>query len=746
MRDRLSIVMRVASGTLVFSGYLALASVLQYGPGILLLPAILLPLAPMGAWLEQHVYAWRVLRRVVALIYLCFIPFSLGVFTLIDAVVALVIFIQAYLLLGEKNERVYYEIYLMAFFLLLAAVVQAPEPLIAIALLLFAVSAVWAFTALRMQTEAASSPARGAPEVRSLQGDKTKSVATVHAGDVAVGNVFDFGLFLSLSVLSVIVIALTVVVFLFTPRVEAGWLGRRDPQRAMTGLSETVSITGGTSIVEDQSVVMHVRFPDEPEGVLQPSSALYWRVSTLARFVGDEWSRRGLNDHYEPDVEQFFSRPSRAALHTDGMEEGRRARDYARMVYQVVYMDDVPTQGIPILDLPQGIRISGDPSNTSVSWDTSADFTMQLQTRGSRRLQYEAYSEIVPRDPDALRRASLDYRFMEPRDYSLLTHHDLLPETQQLALELTDEYPSIYDKVAALEDFLGSEAFAYTLDVPLLPPENSMDAFINEIRHGHCELFASALALMARSLGIPARVVSGFRGGEYMPGEQAYVVRASMAHLWAEVLIPEHGWIRFDPSPRSEVMPTGLARMQMAWSLYLLRAKMFWFQEVVGFEGGIRLDQINWPWRGTPRRSPAPEQPDPAKPADQPGTMRNIALLLQHRAIQLGAIVACIVGMAFIFRSWRRNAPRITLNRDQRRMQKLYLRFRRALSRFGVDCANKTAGELRRELTTLGLSETTGLNEFINLYNAVRFGGRPLTHDQQTRFKHHLRRLRSRTL
>ncbi|MCK5862521.1 MAG: DUF3488 domain-containing protein, partial [Candidatus Hydrogenedentes bacterium] len=212
MRDRLSMVLHISSSLLVFAGYLALASVLQYGPGVLLLPIILLPLAPAGSWLERRTHLWRLLRRVTAIVYMCFIPFSLSMLGLMDAVVALVIFIQAYLLLGEKNGRVYCEIYLMAFFLLLAAVVQSPEPLIAIALLLFSVSAVWAFTALRMYSEQLLNPARGLPEMRPLQG----AVKTIR-----VGNVFDFGLVLSLSILSLLTILLTVVVFLFTPRVEA---------------------------------------------------------------------------------------------------------------------------------------------------------------------------------------------------------------------------------------------------------------------------------------------------------------------------------------------------------------------------------------------------------------------------------------------------------------------------------------------------------------------------------------------
>jgi protein-glutamine gamma-glutamyltransferase len=738
MRDRLSTVLHLTSGVLVFSGYLALASVLQYGLGLMLLPLILLPLAPVGGWLEGRLYGWRVLRRVAAIVYMCFIPFSVSMLGLMDAVIALVIFIQAYLLLGEKSVRVYYEIYLMAFFLLLAAVVQSPEPLIAIALLLFGVSAVWAFTALRMHSEQLRNPARGLPEVRSLKGDMTT---------IRLGNIFDFGVMLSLSVLSLLTILLTVVVFLFTPRVEAGWLGRRDARQALTGLSETVRLTGGANITEDQTVVMHVRFPEEPAGVLTPAGDLYWRVTTLSRFSGDEWSRRGLNHIYEPDIDQIFGMAGRLARHTEGLEAGRRLRDNTRPVQQVVYMDDVPTQGVPILDVAQGIKVLGEPANTQVFWDGYSDLTIQLQTSGTRRLQYEAYSEIRPRDPEALRQAPFDFQYMEPRDYSLLTYEELLPETRQLARTLAAPHNSIYDKVSAINDYLGSEAYAYSLQVPVLPAQNGMDAFINEIRRGHCELFASALALMTRSLGIPARVVSGYRGGEYMVDDQAYLVRASMSHLWVEVLFPEHGWVRFDPSPRSDIAPGGFRRMQMAWSLYLLRAKMFWFQEVIGFQGSIRLDNLRWPWSRKRAPIPIPQLEGAGDTEEEPQMPRDYTALLQHPAVQLTALVACHLGGWFLWRRWRkRRATRVRLTRDQQRMRKLYLRFLRATAKLGIDCSNKTAGEIRHDLMRLGLTENILLDEFITIYNAVRFGGRPLTPEQQNTFKQHLRHLRSRTL
>lgn len=718
MRRQVAINLWVASSALVFAGFMALGSVPLYGPGLLFIPIALLPLAPLGTFLERRFALWRILRRGMVFAYLLFLPFSLQLFGLMDAVILLVIFIQAYLLLGEKTGRVYYEIFLMSFFLLLGAVVQDPESMVAIALILYAVSAVWAFTTLQMYIEISGSPNLSIPEIMPLRND----LETTRAG-----NVFDFGLYLSLGILSLLSILLTVVVFLLTPRVEAGWLGRRDSQQSVTGLSETVRLSGLTNITEDPSVIMHVRFPDEAAGVLVPESLLYWRVTTLPRFASEEWSRRGLQNHYEAAVQYSLNQSGRgwgASL----QETKRFPRAHSRSIRQIIYMDNVPLQGIPCLDLPYGIKVLGESPNTRVFWDPGEDFTLTLETRGSRSLQYEGVSDVFTHEDVTLRAAPLDYNFMAPRDYSLLTYHELLPETVQLARTLTESASSPYEKVKTLEKWLSGDTFTYTLSVPALPARNSVDAFITSIRRGHCELYASALALMARSLGIPARVVSGFRGGDYNVGDQAYMVRASMAHLWVEVLLKDIGWIRLDPSPQSDLSPTGLGRVRMAWSSYVLRGKMFWFQQVIGFRGGLRLDNLFHfrPWDWSPRgihTAPADETTESLE-QEKSFTYWSIASNPIVRGIAISSI---FIGIFWLWRRRSKRKPRgVPLTRNQVRIRSLYLRFLRKASAIGIDCENKSATEIWNVLEELPLLDKEGVLSFIQLYHQVRFGGKPL--------------------
>jgi hypothetical protein len=98
----------------------------------------------------------------------------------------------------------------------------------------------------------------------------------------------------------------------------------------------------------------------------------------------------------------------------------------------------------------------------------------------------------------------------------------------------------------------------YPYDLSIAPQREEMDAvefFLFEQRRGYCEQFASSLAVMARSLGIPARVATGYAPGEYNPFTGLHEVRASDAHAWVEVYFPGHGWSAFDPTPGDDSTP-----------------------------------------------------------------------------------------------------------------------------------------------------------------------------------------------
>ncbi|MCP4677406.1 MAG: transglutaminase domain-containing protein [Deltaproteobacteria bacterium] len=122
----------------------------------------------------------------------------------------------------------------------------------------------------------------------------------------------------------------------------------------------------------------------------------------------------------------------------------------------------------------------------------------------------------------------------------------------KLALEWTADVPNHESKLDAIEEHL-KQNFSYSLSFKQQTHGDPLVAFLTEVRAGHCEYFASALALLGRALGIPTRVVSGYRVHEYNPLGDYYVVRERNAHSWVEAWYPDVGWRTYDPTPEAEL-------------------------------------------------------------------------------------------------------------------------------------------------------------------------------------------------
>ena len=744
MRDRVGIALRISSAALVIAGYMALASVQSYGAAMLLIPAILLPLSPLGTWLDERSFFYRVLSKAAVITYLCFIPLSVIALGLLDAVIAMVIFVQGYTLLHRREPRNYYHLFLMAFFLLLAACVQAPEPAIGLVMVLFLLSAIWAFLSVRLHAESRSGHVQTRVHLLPL-----KEGATAFVGDTA--NPFDLGLIISVSLVSLVAVFMTAAVFLLTPRVEAGFLGRSDSRVQRTGLSQTVDLRGGAYVQEDLTAVMRVTFPEEPEGRLEGAGPPYWRCTTLPRYYASQWTRKGLKQHLEPGISPLTARIPYRFGGAGAGRVARRSREGLQRVYQAIYMDRVPEQGMPCLDLVQELRVVGNPKNTGIAWDFGNDFTVMLTTKGPRRLSYEAWSEVRVPNPDALRRAGDNYQdIMPPRDYALLTYHGLSPETVALAERIIAGRDTVYDKAAAIEQWLGSDEFLYTLDLPALPPDSAIDAFLTQTKRGHCQLFSSAMALLLRSQGVPARVVSGYRGGEWSALDQSYTVRASMAHLWVEVLFEGYGWVRFDPSPRRSAGNAGiLAGLANMISRQTLRAKMLWYQEVVRFDRQLQIQRfrdlsvglVQWFSEETRRDRAVARRDSPRF------FRRGLRIPLWTLMLTGGGIAAAWFFLGRRARErpqrWLRRATARPLTTDQARAARLYRRVCRKLRRYGIDCRGMTAEEVC--VLAGGRDDIDGalVCRLVEVYNAARFGKRPLPRKRYATLRSQLRRLRS---
>jgi hypothetical protein len=150
----------------------------------------------------------------------------------------------------------------------------------------------------------------------------------------------------------------------------------------------------------------------------------------------------------------------------------------------------------------------------------------------------------------------------------------------QLARQITFSSGDNYAKARAIEKYLQSN-FTYTLQLPRTRPPDPLAHFLFNRRSGHCEYFASAMAVMLRTLFIPSRVITGFRGGEFNDITGQYIIRAKDAHAWVEAYFPDRGWVTFDPTPSSSTLSGG------GWGrvgMYVDAMATFWREWVVNYD------------------------------------------------------------------------------------------------------------------------------------------------------------------
>lgn len=155
------------------------------------------------------------------------------------------------------------------------------------------------------------------------------------------------------------------------------------------------------------------------------------------------------------------------------------------------------------------------------------------------------------------------------------------PRVMALARQLTAAEPLPFDQARRIEEYLRTQ-FAYSLELPKKVPDDPIAHFLFERRRGHCEYFASSMAIMLRVIGIPSRLATGFQSGTYNPLTGWHLVRSSDAHAWVEAHFPGQGWVTFDPTPSSPQPQASPLMSQLR--LYLDALEVSWQDWVVTYD------------------------------------------------------------------------------------------------------------------------------------------------------------------
>ncbi len=340
--------------------------------------------------------------------------------------------------------------------------------------------------------------------------------------------------------LAVGMLALSMALFLVLPRVVG-----RSPVSPLSfdrriGFSSEVDL-GATGVLRpDRTPVMRIQQLDGDVGELR------WRGLALSHFDGRRWS----------------SPATRARLVDAGSyatpRRWRHSQQGRRIHYRVM-LEPLASQALFVAGVPEQI-VSGSFDRLVV------DDTDSLRVLNGRlqSLQYEVFSWITDRDTQ--RPADVAEVFSPQFQRLYLQLPPLDPRIPELARQVSASRTTMLGKAEVLETFLRTR-FGYTLELPAERPADPLAHFLFERRKGHCEYFASAMTVMLRTLGIPARLINGFAGGVDNPISGLHVIRSRDAHSWVEAYIPTYGWLEFDPTPPSSdaMMSPWMAQLWMYW-------------------------------------------------------------------------------------------------------------------------------------------------------------------------------------
>jgi protein-glutamine gamma-glutamyltransferase len=522
---------------LVASGYLAVA-----GSGYLDTATILLTAAGLllRGLLIAGIVALDISEQTATLLAVSYIGFfAVDYFLLsrdfLTATVHLVFFLAVMKILTAKTNRDYLYTAAIAFLELMAAAILSVDLNFFVFLALYLLFAMAALTSAEIRRSLYRSPATARGGLRRFH-PRLAMLST----------------FVTLAILG-----LTGGLFFLLPRTANAAFARLISHRIyLPGFSNQVTLGEIGEIKTTSQPIMHIAIFSRD--VL---AGLKWRGGALIQFDGRRWSN-------PPTLGEKMLVENREI---DFPSDGLRAR---RGLNYHVDLNAVDTTALFFAGTPLKLRIG-------------QGFDVYRSETGSYRLDrlppqgfgYDAYSRLEEPPENAPPDFSAILPPAERQQYLQLPRLD--PRIPQLARAMAAGLGTDLARARAIERRLRTQ-YGYTLELPNRELADPLANFLFTRKKGYCEYFASAMTVMLRSLGIPARLATGFQSGIYNPLSELWLVRASDAHTWVEAWIPGYGWATFDPTP-PDPNPPGLALLSRL-GLYVDAAQTFWQEWVVSYD------------------------------------------------------------------------------------------------------------------------------------------------------------------
>ncbi|MCY3990603.1 MAG: transglutaminaseTgpA domain-containing protein [Caldilineaceae bacterium] len=316
----------------------------------------------------------------------------------------------------------------------------------------------------------------------------------------------------------------------------------RQTRPVQTGFGRTLTL-GGERTVSDR-LIMDVEAP----------SGRYWRAVAFDRFTGRQWINTA-----EDEITYRSNQPIPAREWSARTPVTQTITIRTPTGNILLAMPDVVQASIPLAALQQMLDYT-DPAGSASNGRTDTELTwarsrITLEAGES----YQVVSSQTTVTIRELREAGIvDYPTQDLTRYLQLPA-TFSPRVAELAEQKMAGEPTTYDKIKALERFLRTFAYDEGIQAPAAD-EDPLEYFLFDIQSGYCDYYASAMAAMLRSQGIPARAASGYAEGTYDPEIGAYLVTERDAHTWVEVYFPQYGWIEFEPTAGESILdrPSGV--------------------------------------------------------------------------------------------------------------------------------------------------------------------------------------------
>lgn len=468
-------------------------------------------------------------------------------------------FLQISRLWNRRTAADYQQIAVLSFVHLIAATVLSASLSYALIFIGFVIATPWMLALSQLRREIEGNYPASVPNDERAQA----AVRRVLASKRVVGASF----LVNTALLALPLFAMTLAIFVVVPRVGQGFLNlSRSHGQRVAGFGSEVELGGFGVIRDDPTVVLRVTpLPKVDERA--PRMSLRMRGTSFDHYDGKRWTRSASSPQLLPSIdrEQYLIR-----------RPLERRKDQALQI--ILDHLDEPVVFIPYgtvaLTVPPRVVHAQAVARNIVN---AAGFDLRYDDPDELGLVYTAYVSRDPAEADLL--PTLSER--RQRYLQMPQGHQKVAE---LAAKVKGDATTPLESARRILEFLHSTRFKYSLEQPDVQNQTPLDAFLFKARRGHCEYFASAMAIMLRTLDIPSRNVTGFVGGRYNPYGGYYALRQGDAHSWVEAYIEGRGWVTFDPTPpsRASVGPRQSLWADLQALIDAVRTR--WMTSVVGYD------------------------------------------------------------------------------------------------------------------------------------------------------------------